>query len=154
RAAGRSWTGFVSAGQMGLRMDGPAAYLWALGRSSVRGQRSPFAVSIRGSWLAAHECAQREDGYERWLTACRLGVALRHACGAAGYRRRVVVGFVASREFVRGLHRALSHARARSSAGGERISAPAICSVAARLVTGAVWSPGLWSFLCLHRPNE
>src|SRR5690606_41800068 len=44
---------------------GPAAYLLALGRSSVRGQRSPFAVSIRGRWLAARERAQREDGYER-----------------------------------------------------------------------------------------
>src|SRR5690606_26533279 len=84
-------------------MDGPAAYLWALGRSSVRGERSPFAVSIRGSWRPPHDGALRKDGYERWWTAYGFGVALRRAPGAAGCRRRVEVGFVASRDRVPGI---------------------------------------------------
>src|SRR5690606_40542515 len=106
---------------------GPAAYLMALGRSSVRGQRSPFAVSIRGRWLPARDRAQCEDGYERWWTAYTFGVALGRARGAAGYRRRVVVGFVASREFVHRVNRASSYARSPSSAGGERIAVSAFC---------------------------
>src|SRR5690606_23657455 len=117
RAAWKQLDEVRIAGLMGLSMDGPAAYLWALGRSSVRGQRSPFAVSIRGRWLAARERAQREDGYERWWTAYRFGVALRRACGAAGYRQRVVVGFVASRDYVRGVDSSFV-ARAFAFVGG------------------------------------
>ena len=89
---------------MGLSMDGPAAYLWALGRSSVRGQRSPLAMSIRGSWLPTRDGALREHGYER-IGGPQTDSAFqsRRAHGVAGCRRYVGVGFVASRDCVPGI---------------------------------------------------
>src|SRR5690606_21440800 len=68
---------------MGLSVDRPAAYLWALGRLSVRGQRSPFAVSIRRRWLPARDRAQCEVGYE--MLVDRLHI---RRCIEARLRRR------------------------------------------------------------------
>src|SRR5690606_38517923 len=64
---------------------GPAAYLLALGRSSVRGQRSPFAVSIRGRWLAARDRAQCEVGYETLVDRLHI----RRCIEARSRRRRL-----------------------------------------------------------------
>src|SRR5690606_26063525 len=131
----RSWMGFLIVGQLGLSMERPAAYLWALGRLNVRGKRSPFAVSIRGRWLAARDRAQCEVGYETLVDRLHI-----RRCIEARLRRRRLPaargGWASSLRattFAASI-RASSHARLRSSAGGERISAPAICSVAARLV--------------------
>ena len=142
------------AGPPGLSMDGPAAYLWALGRLSVRGQRSPFAVSIRGSWLRARDRAQVRTatnvGGPPTDSALHWGaLAAPQATGGAWWWASSLraTTFAA-------LSRASSHARLRPSAGGERISAPAICSVAARLIPGAASSPGSSTILYLHRPNE
>ncbi len=60
-------------------------------------------MSIRGRWLPARDGALREDGYECWRTASGFDVASRRAPGAAGYRRRVVGGFVPSRDCVPGV---------------------------------------------------
>ncbi len=105
------------AGLLGLSMDGLAAYHTALGRWSVRGERSPFAMSIRGSWLPARDGTLREDGYECWRTTSGFGVASRRAHGAAGCRRRVVMGFVVSRGCVRRVESS-SVARAFTFVGG------------------------------------
>ncbi len=96
---------------------GPQLTLSALGRWSVRGERSPFAMSIRGRWPPARDGARRKDSYERWRTTSGFGVASRRAHGAAGCRRRVVMGFVASRDCVAGAD-SIFVARAFTFVGG------------------------------------
>ncbi len=89
--------------QLGLSMDGPAAYLLGV-RPIERSRRTkPISYVDTRSWLPARDGALSEDGYECWRTASGFGVASRRAHGAAGCRRRVVMGFVASRDCVPGV---------------------------------------------------
>src|SRR5690606_30633386 len=113
----RSWPRVGSARQPGLSMDRPAAYL--LGVRPIERSRTTKPIRCVDSRKLAKGARPRagEDGYERRRTAYRFRVALGRARGAAGYRRRVVVGFVPSRDYVRGVESSFV-ARAFASVGG------------------------------------